>query len=292
MRIVVGGSTGNTGKGVVQALANSGKGHTIIAVTRDPEGAVAKELSKLPGVIAKKEEDAFKEPVDRAYIASHNLRGQVIDETNFIILAHNAGVKYIVKLSTFTLFMDVYSPVYYGRTHLAVELLLQQGDIPFTCLRPNLFTNFFGIDPTNILEYRKFKAVAGDGNVAIIDPADVGKVAAALLLLDDPSPHYGKKYTLNGPEDVDPTKAKKILSEVYGGEFEYLGPVTNEDRIQPAKLWGYADKDFESLCKSFEMLGKGLGGLSHTSTSPEILSLSPPTTTLKDFLIRHSSKKV
>jgi uncharacterized protein YbjT (DUF2867 family) len=53
---------------------------------------------------------------------------------------------------------------------------------------------------------KKFSLIYSPGaSVAAIDPEDVGTAAAKLLLLDDPSPHYGKKYTLVGPEDVNGT---------------------------------------------------------------------------------------
>lgn len=48
-----------------------------------------------------------------------------------------------------------------------------------------------------------------------------GKAAAALLLLDDPSSHYGKKYMLTRPEDIDNENAAKILSEVLKAEIKF-----------------------------------------------------------------------
>lgn len=66
MRVVVVGATGNTGVWIVKAL--SGAGHEVVAVTRDPQGQEASNLAKLPGVVAKKEEDAFTQPIDRYFI--------------------------------------------------------------------------------------------------------------------------------------------------------------------------------------------------------------------------------
>ncbi len=52
---------------------------------------------------------------------------QLIDETEFILAAREAKVKYIVKLSTFPLWISTYAGPFYARTHHAVENLLAKG---------------------------------------------------------------------------------------------------------------------------------------------------------------------
>jgi hypothetical protein len=73
-----------------------------------------------------------------------------VDETALIVAARKAGVKYIVKLSTYIQYIEIYSTSFYGRTHLAIEQFLEQGDIPFTSIRPHLFFNWLGFG----LQYR------------------------------------------------------------------------------------------------------------------------------------------
>jgi uncharacterized protein YbjT (DUF2867 family) len=41
-----------------------------------------------------------------------------------------------------------------------------------------------------------------EDKLAVIDPDDVGKIAATLLANDDPSEHDRKKYVLRGPADT------------------------------------------------------------------------------------------
>lgn len=96
--------------------------------------------------------------------------------------------------------MKVYSYSFYGRTHIAVEHFLDLGDIPFTTLRPATFFNYLALDINSITQHKAFKSVVDKGEVAPIDAEDVAKAAVALLQLDDPSPHFGKKYDLEGPE--------------------------------------------------------------------------------------------
>jgi uncharacterized protein YbjT (DUF2867 family) len=51
--------------------------------------------------------------------------------------------------------------------------------------------------------------------MATIDPDDVGRAAAALLSLEDPSRHYSKKYMLTGPEDVNDQRFTLSLLPTY-----------------------------------------------------------------------------
>jgi uncharacterized protein YbjT (DUF2867 family) len=164
-------------------------------------------------VEAVKVEDAFKEPVDRLYLTSTVTRDQFLVETDLIIAARKAGVKYIVKLATVDAWMEVYCEAFYPRSHLAVELFLERGDIPFTCLRANLFHNFVpGLDLDSARKTHQYRSILNGASVACIDPADVGRAAAALLDLDDPSAHYGKKYMLTGPEDVNDQRFASLTS--------------------------------------------------------------------------------
>jgi len=288
MRIVVGAATGNTGQHVVRALSKAGQ--NVVAITRDPEGKVAKELALLAGVEVKKYEEAFNQPIDRAYLACHNFRDQFLDETDFIIAARRAGVKYIVKLSTFEPWMQIYSDPYYARSHLAVEFFLEHGDIPFTCLRANLFFNWLGVDFESVPKTKQFRTALGSGSVASIDPADIGLAAAKLLLLEDPSPHIRKKYMLVGPEDVNDESIKRDFSEVLGTAIQFGGTYTNDELKASFLANEYPEKSVKSMLVGPADLSTGSGDRAHTKTSPEILALAPPTTTFRDYIKRYYSK--
>jgi uncharacterized protein YbjT (DUF2867 family) len=237
MRIAVAAATGNTGSAVVQALAETGR-HHILALTRDPTSKAAKDLAALPGVEAVKVEDAFKEPVDRLYLTSAVTRDQFLVETDLIIAARKAGVKYIVKLATVDAWMEVYCEAFYPRSHLAVELFLERGDIPFTCLRANLFHNFVpGLDLDSARKTHQYRSILHGASVACIDPADVGRAAAALLDLDDPSAHYGKKYMLTGPEDVNDQRFASPHFPSHCLEFSYRAISVTHRHRSIAQHW-------------------------------------------------------
>jgi uncharacterized protein YbjT (DUF2867 family) len=282
MRIVVGLATGKTGTAVVHALSKTG--NEIVAITRDPSSEAAKKLAKLPNVTVATQEDALKIPVDRAYLACHNFRGQVVDETAFIIALRQAGVKYIVKLATFGKIMSVYSNVYYGRTHLAVEKFLEDGDVPFTSLRPNLFFETLGGDYSAVVKTKSIGTTLQDADVAMIDSRDVGDAAAALLVLEDPSPHYGKKYDLNGPEDVNRSKVAQVFRQVLQEDIKVVA-VTEEELRQGLRNLGYDKLDLDSMVQtSTKYLTKGQNSKAQTLTSKEILDLVPLNRTFLEFV--------
>lgn len=278
MRIAVTAATGNTGVALVQALSQAG--HQVVAITRDPLGKAAQELVALPGVEALTLEDAFNKPVDRVYLASAATRDMFVVETDIINAARKAGAKYIVKLATVDSWMHVYNDLFYARSHLAVEHFLEQGDIPFTSLRPNLFhNNAVGLDLASVAKTRQFKTMLHGASVASIDPADVGRAAAALLSLDDPSPHYGQKYTLTGPENIDDQSIGEVLREVLQTDVKFAG--------------GIRDDEFPALfLEALTHFKQGKGDLAHTATSPEILALAPPRSTFKDYITHYFAKRV
>lgn len=120
--------------------------------------------------------------------------------------------------------------------------------------------------------------------VAIINPADIGEAAAKLLALDKPPSHFGKKYNLSGREDVTGKDIVSILSEITHQKIQAdykdltLFKILCERNGYPASVW-------ESLeYGRRENLWKGLSGLANTPTSPELLLLAPPHSTVKEFI--------
>jgi uncharacterized protein YbjT (DUF2867 family) len=108
---------------------------------------------------------------------------------------------------------------------LRSEAAVRQSGLPFTILRP------FGF-MSNALRWRD-QLQAGDVvvepfadvAVAVIDPADIGAVAASALL--DPG-HEGRSYVLSGPEALTPADRVRILGDALGRELR-LEPQSNED---------------------------------------------------------------
>lgn len=232
------GATGNTGVGVTHELSklvkesNAYGSYGIIALTRNASGTSAQELAKLPNVQMIEKNwvelttEWFKEhDIKRLFIASHNDPTQFTDESLVLNYAREAGIEYVVRISTTASNVTPDTTVYYGRAHWAVETMLDQPEfssIKWTSLRPNIFTNFLTPIVQNWLEkYRKTGEkdplgiiVEADVPVAVVDPIEVGIIAARLLVSEDyATTHAGKRYTIVGPEDLTGRKMVKILEK-------------------------------------------------------------------------------
>jgi uncharacterized protein YbjT (DUF2867 family) len=304
--ILVVGATGNTGSSAVKYLSqhisalpsSSNVPRQIIALTRDTKSEKAKTLAELDHVEVREKDwcsiDSawlIEAKVARVYLAPHNLLSQFVDESKFLIECKAAKIAYLVKLSTNIHYVTPDNPVYYGRVHWAVENLLEQKEfreLNWTVLRANYFAN--SILPS-IYWLKKNKTndpvpLMYDENapVAIINPQDIGEAAARLLSLNDPSPHFGKKYNLSGPEDVTGKDIVSILEQITHQKIE--GDYKNLTLFKALIAnGGYPESVWESLDSGRrDNLWTGLSRLATTPTSPEILQLAPPHSTVKEFI--------
>lgn len=302
--ILIVGATGNTGRSVIRTLPDLLKStqtlsdHRILGLTRSLENPTAQELAKLPHVeFAEKDWTTIdaawlrEQSVERVYIAPHNQPNQFPEESAFYNALLEAGVNYVVKVSTNVKYIGPTNPVYYGRTHWAIETLLSQPEfkeLQWTSLQPNFFTRMYLASAAEwVKQYRKtgdsqapFKTnVAEDEAVAMIDPEDVGSVGSHLLALDDTSPHNGAKYVLSGPEDLT---GKQLLALVEKHAGVKVGNVEFKDVSwidELSKSGGYPEKVLSSIRAGCIPLWQGDCSLSGTPTSAAVMKLAPPTRT-------------
>jgi uncharacterized protein YbjT (DUF2867 family) len=305
--ILVVGATGNTGLSVVKHLSqlitslssSSNLPRQIIALTRNANSTVAKQLAQLAYVEVREKEWPsinsawlIEAKVARVYIAPHNLPNQFVEESQFLIACKAAKVKYLVKLSTNIHFLTPDNPIYYGRSHWAIENLLEQTEfkqLNWTVLRANYFMGLLISPAIDWLKKNKTNdpmplLLDEESPVAIINPDDVGEAAAKLLALDDPSTHYGKKYNLSGPEDVTGKDVVSILEQITHRKIkvDYKNLVLFNALLDQG---GYPENVRESITYAVEsIMWAGVSRLSNTSTSPEMLLLAPPRSTVKEFI--------
>ena len=62
---------------------------------------------------------------------------------------------------------------------------------------------------------------AGDARIGMVDPADTGRVGAAVVAGNG---HEGKTYTITGPETLSFTQVAEQLSEALGKRVTYVDP--------------------------------------------------------------------
>ncbi|KAF7903817.1 uncharacterized protein EAF01_006866 [Botrytis porri] len=321
--ILIVGATGNTGRSVVETLSSStitrisllllysGKlpptlsdsinnnntlaGHRIIALTRSSDSPTAQRLGKLPNVTIEEKTWVDISPkwlkernVVKVFIASHNDPSHFADESTFHVALLNAGVKYVVRISTTAVNVHPNFPVYYPRQHWAVEALLSSPEfekLQWTSLQPNVFHSF-ALRPAVdfIKQYRKdgkqntlLLMPDGDAPLGCIEANDVGRFAAVLLAQGDHSIHNKKKYELNGPVDINGKQIVKLVEQYIGAEVK---DVKFRD-MTFIDTWADSVEDYKTLIRSIKGAASTgwQGKCSTATTSKEFLELSPPKTT-------------
>ncbi|KAJ5509375.1 NAD(P)-binding protein [Penicillium freii] len=244
--ILVAGATGNTGRSTTETLSkllqapdSPLRNHRILALTRSANSPAAQRLATLPGVEVIQQNWVEVTPewlqthhVTRVFIASHNKPNQFAEESTFHLALLHAGVKYVVRISTTAAFVRPDATAYYQRAHWAIEALLSAPEfkaLHWTSLQPNVFGSFwFSPAAEFIKEYRKtgradtvLKMMAPkDGAVGVIDADEVGVVAAHLLVQEDTTIHNGRRYVLNGPEDISGEKIVQMVQRAIGVPVE------------------------------------------------------------------------
>lgn len=219
---VVTGATGNVGSTVVRALAE--RGEQVRAASRHPRD------TGLPGV------DAVEGDLNRPETLTTALDGATgvfllsgyDDLPGLLDRARDAGVARVVLLSS--------SSVPTGKTdnavvayHAQAEEDVRASGLPWTFLRPSMFM-------TNALEWAD-QIAAGDvvrGRfphvaAAVIDPADVGAVAAEALV---GGAHEGRALRLSGPAASTPAERVAVLARVLGRDLRFEGLTDDESRAE------------------------------------------------------------
>jgi uncharacterized protein YbjT (DUF2867 family) len=219
---LVTGATGNVGSAVVRALAE--RGERVRAVSRHPGP------SDLPGVEAVAgdlgDPATLTGPLEGAtgafLLAGYDHLPAVLER------ARDAGVARVVLLSS--------SSVPTGKTdnavvayHTQAEEDVRASGLPWTFLRPSMFM-------TNALEWAdqlaggdvvraRFPRVAA----AVIDPDDVGTVAAEALV---GGAQEGEALRLTGPEALLPADRVALLGRALGRDLHVVGMTDEESRAE------------------------------------------------------------
>ena len=308
--ILIAGATGNTGYSLTETLpeflksSNALSGHRIIALTRSAASPAAQQLAKLPGVEVVEQNwveitsDWLREhQVVRAFIASHNEPNQFAEESTFYTAALNAGVKYVVRISTTAANVRPDFKAYYPRTHWAIENLLSQPEfaaLQWTSLQPNVFSSFWMMPAAEFIkEYRKtgkqnvLKLMAAkDAPVGVIDSSEIGVFAAHLLAQDDISVHNKAKYVLNGPEDVTGKQIVELVEQYIGTKVDEVvyKDTSAIDFLYEMKFAASGQSKNVILSIKYAMETGWEGKCSASTTSKEVLELAAPKHTAADAL--------
>lgn len=275
--ILVTGATGTVGSEVVKALANCG-----VTVRAGVHSLVKGErLKKLNPEVQLVELD-FDRPqtlavaftgVEKVFLLTPFTEQQVAEAKRLIDAARTAGVRHIVKLSAAGAEQE--PGIQLGRWHREVEHYLEQSGLAYTLLRPTAFMqNFTQYYSAPIRQEGRFYMPLGDGKVSYVDARDIASVAATVLT-DESEQHYGKAYTLTGPEAVGGNEAAQALSEATGRPVQYVD--VPEDAARQAMLASHMPTWMTDALLELHAISKA-GYAAGTTTTVQDITGRPPHT--------------
>lgn len=214
--ILVIGATGKVGGAAVRELVAAGA--SVRGASRDPSRLEAFNGAVEPVAVDVDAPETLAPAftgVDKVFYAAV-ARDSPTAEPAAIRLAEEAGVKQFVLLSSLGVDYGVGS----GPIHQAGEERLRSAQLRWTILRPLEFM-------TNALRWAEearargvIQEPSGSGRRAMIDPRDIGAVAAAVLTSEG---HEDKTYALTGPESLTSAEYAQRLSASVGR------PIVHED---------------------------------------------------------------
>ncbi|GKZ30088.1 hypothetical protein AbraIFM66950_007697 [Aspergillus brasiliensis] len=285
--ILIIGATGNTGRSVAETLPKLLKSSHImsedrvLALTRSAGSPVARQIAELPGV--------------RAFVASPVDPSQFAEESTFLVAALNAGVKYVVRISTTAANVRPDCKAFYPRTHWAIESLLSSPEfasLQWTSLQPNVFSPLYLSTAAELIkQYRKtgeqdtLRLMASkDAPVGIIDPYEIGVFAAHLLSQVDPVPHNKARYVLNGPEDITGKHIVDMVEQHIGAQVKDVSykDVSFVDYLASSAESSQAKTIILSLKNAPETAWEGK--CTASTTSKEVLDIAAPKRTPAEVL--------
>lgn len=260
MTYLVTAATGNIGSATMRALLE--RGETVRAVSRSPQ----EWPDAVEGFVADLDDpDGLRE-------AAGGVRGAVLMSG----YASEAGLlealpsdAHVVLLSSGSIpggSADNAVTAY----HLKSEQSVQASGHPWTMLQPNSFMSNalrwkHQLDAGNVV-----RLPFADIPVAVVDPADIGAVAAAALT---GAGHAGCSYRLSGPEALLPAQQVAIIGEALGRRLSFEPQPDDEAHAQMLEQMPTAYVD------AFFAFSRG-GALDETTIQPTVQQVlkRPPRT--------------
>jgi len=223
MTILVTGATGTVGRIVIEQLVK--RGADVRALVRDPSKA------SFPASVNVVQGDLLDVDSLRNALAGVStlflLNAVVPDEfTQALIalnLARDAGVDRLVYLSV--LHSDIYVNVPHFAGKFGVERMIEQMGFNATILRPAYFISNDLTVKDVVTGYGVYPMPIGSKGLAMVDPRDIGEIAAIELLRRDQAKDHLPLERINvvGPDTLTGNDIAGIWSEALGRPIAYGG---------------------------------------------------------------------
>lgn len=226
MTILVIGATGTIGHHVVDQLVQ--RGINVRALVRDPAKA------DFPATVDVVQGDLLDPATLRSAFAGVKafflLNAVTPDEFTQALIALNVaremGVERVVYLSVIHSDRFVNVPHFAGK--FGVERMIEQMGFSATILRPAYFMNNELTIKDAVLAYGVYPMPIGSKGLAMVDPRDIGEIAAIALIhrANATQPMVLERINVVGPDTLTGTDAAAIWSSVLDRPIAYGGDDT------------------------------------------------------------------
>ena len=234
--ILLTGITGNIGGATARALL--AKGVRFRALVRDP-GKAAQWAEKGVELVQGDIEDAAAVKralagVDRALLVMPNGEFQERAELAFTRTAKEAGLQWLIKLSSPEAVRGTTSPI--PLAHIAAEDAIMASGLKWTFVRPSFYMQNFRGSVKGARASGKLSMPMGNGTVALTDNEEAGAFIAHVLTDPNPAQHHGQCYDITGPDPVmNFHQVAQVIGEVIGQKVVYddCDPKAFQEAIRP-----------------------------------------------------------
>ena len=280
--ILLTGITGNNGGATANALLE--KGIKFRALVRDLDKAsdwADKGVELVQGDLSDSASiTAALDGIDRAVLILPNGEEQESLEASFISTAKEAGLPWIIKLSSPEAVRGTTSPI--PLAHIAGEDAIMASGMNWTFVRPSFFMQNFRSSIGTARSSGKLSMPMGNGDVVVTDTADAGAFIAHVLTTEDSTPHYGQYYDITGPDPVLTFQdIANVIGEVIDAKVEYddCDAAAYQEAIRP-----YHKNEWHSdaVAYLFAEIANGNTPGHKTSTFQDIMGR--PGKSLKEYL--------
>jgi len=236
-KIVVTGATGHIGSALVKTLREQGADVRVIVRTPADQKEMPAGVEVFTGDLADpKTLSAAFIGADKAFL----LPGYPGVATEM----KKAGIDYIVQSSGISAALTD-SDDAISKFMIASEEETKQATDNWTILRPGAFMSNTERWIPAIKAGQPVRLTFSDKKTALLDPADIAAVAAAILLESSPS-HKGKAYHLSGGEQLFPRDCIHILEEISGKKIAYE-ELSNSESIEELRANGTPQKYLDAF---------------------------------------------
>ena len=250
-KILVTGATGKVGSELVRHLVEAGL--EVKAATRRPDlvpaGRHGVEVVELD-YDATETWDAAVQWADRVFLVPPPF-DPTADESlvPFLDWAVQSGARHLVLLSA----MGIEAR---ERLHLRrIEQRIERTGVAWTFLRPNIYMQNFarGFIARAIRDDGVFRLPVEDAHVSFVDSRDVAAVAAVVLSNED---HFGRAYTLTGPDSLTHREVASLISGAAGRDIAYRA-IDEREMVSALLDDGWAGEQADTFSRLLAAIREG-----------------------------------